>query len=58
MLTVMFTCSMYDYVGEWPVRMDIDIYSPRLDVQGNSFRSIKACAGLAHELGLHTPSTS
>jgi len=34
-------------------QLGIGTYSPRLDAVGNSVRGLKACVGLAEELGLH-----
>jgi glutaminase len=72
-LTVMFTCGLYDYAGGWAYevgvpaksgvgggiiavvnrQLGIAVYSPRLDVKGNSVRGIMACKELASQLGLH-----
>jgi glutaminase len=73
-LSLMFTCGMYDYAGEWayrvgipaksgvgggicavvPGRLGIGIFSPLLDVRGNSVRGIKVCEELSQRFGLHS----
>lgn len=80
-LSVMGTCGMYDYAGEWiyrvgmpaksgvgggilavlPGRLGIGVFSPCLDVHGNSVRGIKVCNDLSRDLELHlfnVPQTS
>jgi glutaminase len=72
-LSVMLTCGMYDYAGEWAYRVGlpaksgvgggicavipgvagIGIFSPLLDVRGNSVRGIKVCEELSSRFGLH-----
>ncbi|HSI32655.1 MAG TPA: glutaminase A [Tepidisphaeraceae bacterium] len=73
-LSVMYTCGMYDYAGEWaytvglpaksgvsggviavvPGKLGIAVFSPLLDVKGNSVRGIKVCEDMSADLGLHT----
>jgi len=73
LLTVMYTCGMYDFAGEWsyriglpaksgvsggilavvPGQMGIAVYSPRLDLHGNSIAGIKALESISAELDLH-----
>ncbi|HEX3600494.1 MAG TPA: glutaminase A [Lacipirellulaceae bacterium] len=72
-LSVMLTCGMYDYAGEWAYRVGlpaksgvgggicavvpgqagIGIFSPLVDVRGNSVRGIKVCEELSTRFGLH-----
>jgi len=72
-LSVMGTCGMYDYAGEWlynvgipaksgvaggvlavlPGQFGIGVFSPRLDVHGNSVRGIRVCQELSRRLDLH-----
>jgi len=72
-LTVMATCGMYDYSGEWmlrvgspaksgvaggvitasPATFGLGLYSPLLDAQGNSLRSVRACELLAERFSWH-----
>jgi glutaminase len=72
-LSVMYTCGMYDYAGEWAYRVGlpaksgvgggilavvpgqagIGVFSPRLDVHGNSVRGIRVCEDLSERFGLH-----
>ncbi len=72
-LSVMSSCGMYDYAGEWlykigmpaksgvaggviavlPGQLGIAVYSPRLDVQGNTVRGIRVCEAISRDLELH-----
>lgn len=72
-LSVMYTCGMYDYAGEWAYRVGlpaksgvgggilavvpgqagIGVFSPLLDVHGNSVRGIRVCEELSKRFGLH-----
>jgi glutaminase len=72
-LSVMYTCGMYNFAGEWsyrvgipaksgvsgnimavvPGQMGIAVFSPPLDVHGNSVRGIKVCEALSQQLNLH-----
>ncbi len=72
-LSVMNTCGMYNFAGEWaynvgipaksgvcggimavvPHKMGIGVFSPLLDVRGNSVRGVKVCEELSQRLGLH-----
>lgn len=72
-LSVMYTCGMYNFAGEWaykvgipaksgvsggiiavvPNQMGIGVFSPLLDVRGNSVRGVKVCEELSQELRLH-----
>ncbi|YAF95433.1 MAG: glutaminase A [Nodularia sp. CChRGM 3473] len=72
-LSVMYTCGMYNFAGEWaytvgipaksgvcggimavvPHKMGIGVFSPLLDVRGNSVRGVKVCEELSRQLGLH-----
>jgi glutaminase len=73
-LSVMSTCGMYDYSGNWvfsvgmpaksgvgggimavlPGQFGLGVFSPRLDVKGNSFRGIKVCEAVSSDFELHT----
>jgi len=77
-LSVMVTCGMYDYAGEWvyriglpaksgvaggilailPGQLGIGVFSPRLDVRGNSVRGVKVCEDLSRDMNLHFLSPS
>lgn len=72
-LSVMYTCGMYNFAGEWaykigipaksgvcggiiavvPHQMGIGVFSPLLDIRGNSVRGVKVCEELSQRLGLH-----
>ena len=72
-LSVMGSCGMYDYAGEWiykigmpaksgvaggiiavlPGQLGIGIFSPPLDVHGNSVRGIKVCDAISRNFDLH-----
>lgn len=72
-LSLMYTCGMYDFAGEWAYRVGlpaksgvgggilavvpgqagVGIFSPLLDVHGNSVRGIRVCEELAERYGLH-----
>ena len=72
-LSVMATCGMYNYAGEWvyrvgmpaksgvaggilavlPGKLGIGVFSPPLDVRGNSVRGVKVCEDLSRDLNLH-----
>jgi glutaminase len=72
-LSVMYTCGMYDYAGEWAYRVGlpaksgvgggimavvpgqagIAVFSPLLDVHGNSVRGIRVCEDLSERFALH-----
>ncbi|MEO8602938.1 MAG: glutaminase A [bacterium] len=74
LLSVMYTCGMYDHAGEWaykvglpaksgvgggilavaPGQAGIGIFSPPLDVRGNSVRGIRVCEDLVERFALHT----
>ena len=76
-LTVMYTCGMYDFAGEWafevgipaksgvsggilsPIlgKLGIGVYSPGLDVHGNSIRGVRVCREMSTRLGLHVFAT-
>jgi glutaminase len=72
-LSVMYTCGMYNFAGEWaytvgipaksgvcggifavvPNQMGIGVFSPLLDVRGNSVRGVEVCKELSRQLCLH-----
>jgi glutaminase len=72
-LSVMGSCGMYDYAGEWiysigmpaksgvaggviailPGQLGIGVFSPPLDLRGNSVRGIHICDELSRHLDLH-----
>jgi glutaminase len=62
-LSVMFTCGLYDASGQWafdvglPAKSGIGVFSPPLDANGNSVRGIAVCRHLAREFGLHVFAT-
>ena len=76
-LSVMHTCSVYDFAGQWayqvgipaksgvsggilavvPGKMGIAVFSPGLDVYGNSVRGIRVCEEISARLGLHVFAT-
>ncbi len=73
LLSVMYTCGMYNFAGEWayrvglpaksgvsggiiaivPGKMGIAVFSPPLDVHGNSVRGVKVCEELSTAARLH-----
>jgi glutaminase len=73
LLSVMVTCGMYDYAGEWvyrvgipaksgvaggimavlPGQLGIGVFSPRLDLRGNSVRGVGVCQDLSRDMNLH-----
>jgi glutaminase len=76
-LSVMYTCGMYDFAGQWayqvgvpaksgvsggilvviPGKMGIGVFSPGLDLYGNSVRGIRVCEEISERLGLHVFAT-
>ena len=76
-LSVMYTCGMYDFAGEWayevgvpakssvsgailcviPGKLGIAVFSPGLDLFGNSIRGIRVCREISARLGLHVFAT-
>ena len=73
LLSIMLSCGMYDYAGEWayrvgipsksgvaggivgvvPGKFGIGVYSPPLDLKGNSVRGIAVFKELSERFGLH-----
>jgi len=78
LLSVMLSCGMYDYAGEWafrvgipaksgvgggicavvPGKLGIGVFSPCLDVKGNSVRGVAVCQELSRRFGLHAFETA
>jgi glutaminase len=72
-LSVMATCGMYDYSGNWiykvgmpaksgvgggivavlPGQLALAVFSPPLDLKGNSVRGLAVCEALSSDFGLH-----
>lgn len=72
-LSVMYTCGMYNFAGEWaytvglpaksgvcggiivvvPNQLGIAVFSPLLDLRGNSVRGVKVCEELSQQFNLH-----
>ena len=73
LLSVMYTCGMYNFAGEWayrvglpaksgvsggiiavvPGKMGIAVFSPPLDIHGNSVRGVNVCEDLSNACKLH-----
>ena len=72
-LSVMYSCGMYDFAGQWtyrvgipaksgvsggilavvPGKLGIGVFSPGLDVHGNSVRGLNGCEEISERRGLH-----
>ena len=77
LLSVMYTCGMYDAAGAWaydvgvpaksgvgggilavvPGKFGIGVWSPGLDVYGNSVRGVRVCKEISARLGVHVFAT-